>query len=502
MKKSRPAAPRKPSLTRRQALKAACRGLGGLAVAASLEGLEGCGAMPNNRCLQGGAAAAAADGGAAPSPSLATARGLLAGVDHLVVVFMENRSFDHFLGGLSLDAAYPAARALDGIKGDEQNPDGAGQMVKMSLLSGNGTYNPRHDWLSSRVAWNNGQNDGFVRANADQGLADDSQVMTYLDRGHLPFCYGLAGQSTLCERWFSSVMGPTWPNRFYMHAATSNGQTGNLPMGLDAADTIWDRLAEQCLAGKNYYAGGVPWYSVAFPSKSFSGNDAMTPEPIDGFFRDAASGNLPPFSLVDPDFEVNDAHPPHDLALAEAFLSSVHRALVNGPAWARTMLVITFDEHGGFYDHVAPPTTVDADADFRQLGFRVPALVAGPMVRAGRVVSTPFEHVSVAATLRARFGIRSLNARMDAANDLSSCVDPALASAPPASTSAALLPAVELAGTLARGGALHRTSQPEVHRLARRGGTPLHHLDLRSPYERVSSWLRRAQELEAVRVVG
>jgi phospholipase C len=484
-------------------LKVAGMGLGGLALA---DGLQGCGAMPNNRCLQGGGAPAAQSGGdAAASASLATARGLLAGVDHLVVVLMENRSFDHFLGGLCLDAAYPAASALDGIKGNEANPDGSGLMVKMSLLPGNGTYNPRHDWISSRIAWNNGMNDGFVRANADQGAAD-TQVMTYLDRGHLPFCYGLAAQSTICDRWFSSVMGPTWPNRFYVHAATSNGQTQNLPMGLDASDTIWDRLAAQCLAGKNYYAGGVPWYSVAFPSKSFSGNDSMTPEPIDGFFRDAASGNLPPFSLVDPDFEVNDGHPPHDLALAEAFLSSVHRALVNGPAWARTMLVITFDEHGGFYDHVSPPTTVDAAPDFRQLGFRVPAIVAGPMVHAGRVVSTPFEHVSIAATLRARFGIQSLNARMDAANDLSSCVDPALAGAlsTPASvsTSAALLPTVDLAGALARGGAVHRTSQPEMHRLARRGGVPLHHLDMRAPHERVASWLRHAQELEAVRVVG
>ena len=466
------------------------------------DGLEGCGAMPNNRCLQGGGPPpATSDGADSSSASASTARSLLAGVDHLVVVFMENRSFDHFLGGLCLDPTYPAAHTLDGIKGNEANPDNSGAMVQMSLLPGNGTYNPRHDWLSSRVAWNNGRNDGFVRANADQGVAD-TQVMTYLDRGHLPFCYGLAAQSTVCDQWFSSVMGPTWPNRFYFHAATSNGQTKNLPMGLDAADTIWDRLAEVCLAGKNYHAGGVPWYSVAFPSKSFSGNDAMTPEPIDGFFRDAASGNLPPFSLVDPDFEVNDGHPPHDLALAEAFLSSVHRALVNSPAWARTMLVVTFDEHGGFYDHVPPPTTADANADFRQLGFRVPAIVAGPMVHAGRVVSTPFEHVSVASTLKTRFGIRSLNARMDAAADLSVCVDPALAGVTPASTSASLLPTVNLAGALARGGAVHRTSQPEMHRLARGGGAPLHHLDMRTPYERVASWLRHAQELEAVRVVG
>jgi phospholipase C len=226
----------------------------------------------------------------------------------------------------------------------------------------------------------------------------------------------------------------------------------------------------------------------------------MVPEPIDGFFRDAASGNLPPFALVDPDFQSNDGHPPHDLALAEAFLSSVHRALVNGPAWGRTMLVISFDEHGGFFDHVPPPTTVDANPNFCQMGFRVPTLVTGPMVAAGRLVSTTFEHVSIAATLRTRFGIRSLNARMDAAADLSSCVDPSLAAAP-AATSAALLPTVELPRALAREGAIHSTSQPEMERLARRGGVPAHHLDPRTPHERVRSWLRHAQDLEAVRVV-
>jgi phospholipase C len=199
----------------------------------------------------------------------------------------------------------------------------------------------------------------------------------------------------------------------------------NRPMGLGAADTLWDRLAENCYQGKNYYSCSVPWYSAAFPTKSFSGNDAMTPEPIENFFRDAASGNLPHFSLVDPDYQINDGHPPHDLSLAEAFISSVHRALVNGPKWSRTMFILTFDEHGGFFDHVPPPQVVDDDPRFTQLGFRVPTLISGPMVKAGQVISTPFEHVSIAATLRSRFGLRSLNQRDEAANDLSICIDPA-----------------------------------------------------------------------------
>jgi phospholipase C len=336
-----------------------------------------------------------------------------------------------------------------------------------------------------------------VRVN---GGANQAEVMSYLGRQQVPFTHALAAQSTVCDRWFSSFMGPTWPNRFYLHATTAQGRTKNHPLGLDAPATIWERMADRCWTAKNYVAGAIPWYSVAFPTKSFSGNDAMVPEPIDGFFRDALSGNLPHFSLIDPDFQVNDGHPPHDLGLAEAFLSSIHRALVNGPGWARTLLVVAYDEHGGFYDHVPPPTVLDPHPDFRRLGFRVPAIVAGPMVRQGAVVSTPFEHTSVAATLQARFGIESLGARMDAANDLADCIDPArlLTSSPPLVT----LPTVELRGALMRGEVFHASSQPEMESLARAGGVPIEHVDTRAPLERVQSWLRHAQELEAVRVVG
>jgi phospholipase C len=260
-------------------------------------------------------------------------------------------------------------------------------------------------------------------------------------------------------------------------------------------------MAGACWTAKNYYAGAIPWYSAAFPAKAFSGNDSMVPETIDGVFRDAARGTLPHFALIDPDFEVNDGHPPHDLVMAEAFLASIHRALVTGPQWSRTLLVVTFDEHGGFYDHVAPPLVPDPRAAFRQLGFRVPTIVAGPMVRRGQVVSTTYEHLSIAATLRARFGIGSLGARMDAASDLSACIDPALV-VPSSSTTSSLLPTVEIRGALTRRGAFHASSQPEIARRARRGGVPAHHVDARPPVERLHSWLRHAQELEAVKVIG
>jgi phospholipase C len=333
--------------------------------------------------------------------------------------------------------------------------------------------------------------------------------MGYHRRDRLPVLYDLADRYVVCDRWFSSVMGPTWPNRFCLHAATAMGRKKNgQPVGLTAPPTVWERMAERCWTAKNYYAGAIPWYSVAFPAKSFSGNDAVSPEPIDRFFADAERGELPHFAIVDPDFQVNDAHPPHDLDLAEVFIASIHRALAAGPQWARSLLVVIFDEHGGFFDHVPPPLVPDPDPEFRRLGFRVPAVVMGPSVRRGAVISTPFDHVSILATLAVRYGIASLGPRMDAAADLSSCIDPAavagagsdgvVGSALPA----VLPPTIEVKASRALASAVRAGSQPEMERLAAQGGLPAHHVDRRSAAERVRAWLRRAEALEAVRVIG
>jgi phospholipase C len=450
--------------------------------------------MPN-RCADGPVTGAAAD-----------ASGALQAIDTFVVVMLENRSFDHLLGGLKLDAGYAAAAAIDGVTGAESNPDRDGAPVMARKMTGNGTLNPRHDWGSSRLAFNGGRNDGFVRVNAGSNQAE---AMGYFARDQLPFFHALASEFTVCDRWFSSVMGPTWPNRFYLHAGTAAGRKTNVPMGLSPPPTIWQRLADRCWTGKNYHSGAIPWYSVAFPANSFSGNDAMIPEPMDHFYRDAAAGQLPNFALIDPDFELNDGHPPHDLALCEAFVASIYRALAGGPQWARALLVITFDEHGGFFDHVPPPAAADPDADFRQLGFRVPTIVAGPRVRRGAVVSTTFEHVSIPATLAARFGIDSLGRRMDASHDLSSCLDPAadgpvaaMLTTTPMPMRAPALPIVALSASRALRSPLRASSLPELARAAAAGRVPAAHIDARPGAERVRSWLRHAQELEAVRVIG
>jgi phospholipase C len=155
--------------------------------------------------------------------------------------------------------------------------------------------------------------------------------------------------------------------------------------------------------------------------------------PIEEFFTDAEKGTLPNVVFIDPQFfgqGANDDHPDHDVRLGQALIASVYAALGKSPQWGRCMFILTYDENGGFFDHVPPPTTEDDEPEFRQLGFRVPSIVAGPFTRSGCTVTTEFEHVSILRTLARRFGLPSLNTRMSAANDLSSCIQPAYFDAP------------------------------------------------------------------------
>jgi phospholipase C len=142
---------------------------------------------------------------------------------------------------------------------------------------------------------------------------------------------------------------------------------------------------------------------------------------------------LPQVVYIDPHYfgnGANDDHPDHDIAMGQALIASVYAALAQSPQWNEVLFVITYDEHGGFFDHVPPPTTADDEAGFEQMGFRVPAVVAGPYVKRGCVIGTTFEHVSVLRTIQRRFGLTPFNARMEAANDLSPCIDPKFLGSP------------------------------------------------------------------------
>ncbi|AKU98498.1 Acid phosphatase [Labilithrix luteola] len=434
---------------------------------------------------------AGADGG--PPPEL-TAADLLGSIDHIVVLMMENRSFDHFLGSLASDTGYPNKAQIDGLKGTESNPAPDGSTVTVFKLDDFTPEDPPHSWDAAHAQFDGGLNDGFVKAHAGDA---QNQVMGFHDRSQIPLYYWFADNFTICDRWFASVMGPTWPNRYYLHAATSKGKKDNKPFLTDAPDTIWERLKAKNVTYKNYVAGSVGWYVGGFVANVFSLNPTS---PITNFFTAAKNGTLPSFSIIDPDFQASDDHPDHDIQRGQAFVASVYKALAESPAWNKTLLIVTYDEHGGFFDHVPPPKAQDDDPDFQQFGFRVPAFVIGPMVKKGYVSQTQFDHTSVAATVKTRFGIDSLSKRMDTANDLADCIDPDKvrnkAPAPPPTGMPQT--AMTLSAALERG--VGPSSQPMLEELVERGLAS--RLDTRPHRERIAEWLGHAERLGAVRIVG
>jgi phospholipase C len=402
--------------------------VGGMGVAAGAAAL-GCGSNSGGTAdASGGPDGAGADGAlpdAAPdasppdaavnactSTSSMTPAELLAHIDTIVVLCMENRSFDHYLGSLRF---IEGRTDVDGLTGTETNPSPSGGTVQVHQLDDFTPADPPHGWDAEHEQWNEGAMDGFVASHAGP---DEADVMGYHVRVQLPATYALADAGVVCNRWFCSVLGPTWPNRFYLHGATSNGQQGNLPAF--GFQSVFSQLDDAGVTNVNYYSD-VAWATGGY----FKLAGLKT---IEQFFEQAEAGTLPQFSIIDPLFfagNANDDHPDHDITLGQALIASVAAAIGQSPQWERTLFVLTYDENGGFYDHVPPPVATDDEPAFQQQGIRVPSIVIGPTVRRGCAVDTVLEHSSISKTLAVRHGLDPLNARATAANDLSACIDPA-----------------------------------------------------------------------------
>jgi phospholipase C len=341
------------------------------------------------------------------------------GITTWVFMMMENRSYDHFFGARSMVEGKPG----DGPKMTMTNLDTNNQPISLWTPDKNHLcdIDPPHGWESSRVQWNNGANDGFVIAHQMEHQNPTAiEPMQYLVRTDVPVSWALADQYATADRWFCAVMGPTWPNRFYWHAATSEGKMSNqLPTsGKLTEPSIYHRLDAKGIDWAYYY-GSLPLVSL------YAGLDQSHIRRFSDFLEDAAAGKLPPVVYIDPAFNENDDHPPVHPINGQELISTVYTALAKSPQWKNCNLVITYDEHGGFFDHVSPPKTVDQRAadGFDQLGFRVPTLVAGPYVKQGYVSSKVYEHCSALRHLEVTFGLEPLNQRTMAANDLSDFLD-------------------------------------------------------------------------------
>ena len=326
-------------------------------------------------------------------------------IDTIVVVMMENRSFDHYLGTLP---------GVEGLRAGMSNPDADGRPVPIFELGDDviADPDPDHSWTGGRRQLDGGRMDGFVVTTGS------AEPMGYYTARTIPWMRAFASTYTTFDHWFCSHLGSTYPNRNYLHAAQDFGLKSNdSDYGTDPR-TIYDLLDAAGVSWK-YYFIDLPFLATypKFQQWVEAGHIGTAAD----YLRDAIAGRLPPVSIVDPGFYVNDDPPPADIQLGQSYLSDIHDALAAGPHWASSALFVTYDEWGGFFDHVVPPKfpdlrpSTDLMDDHSQAGFRVPTMVAGPWARRGHIVSDAMEHASITRFIEWRFGLESLTPRDAAA---------------------------------------------------------------------------------------
>ncbi len=442
--------------------------------------------------------------GERPDPSRPAGTDTLPEIKHIVVLMMENHSFDNYFGtmtgrgeGLPLGA--------DGLPAAE-NADKDGKPVRAYHLESTHQVkdNPCQSWHATHLQWNSGGMDGFVAATQEvEPDAEPGVAMGYWTEQDLPFYHGLARTFPVLDRWFSSCLGPTFPNRRFLIAGTANGLIDDLPLHLldyPEAGTIFDSLTQHGISWTNYHPVTGDRHSrlrnfahyrrrtmkrrlarlgrglkdladvqkdIVFTADLFPMGIArhmLHVKGMDAFCQDAANGTLPAFSIVDPSFEEYSEENPQDIRKGESFAADVINRVMTGKGWPHTLLIWTYDEHGGYYDHVPPPEAVPPDdvpgramahrgpvlslahrllfpgnaksaendegpMSYDRYGVRVPAVVVSPYARKDCVISDVFDHTSVLKLVEEKWNLPALTKRDGAARSPLGALD---FSAPPA----------------------------------------------------------------------
>jgi phospholipase C len=381
-------------------------------------------------------------------------------IDHIVQLMLENRSFDHMLGFLYADRGNksPVGQDFDGLTGEEWNPDDLDRQVKVYRIQktdahpylmpgadpGEGFQNTNYQLFSTDIpaAGAVPANKGFVRS-FKAAIASDlaqhyrdtlpgteaRQIMGIYTPELLPILSGLAKGFAVCDAWFSSVPTMTMPNRAFAAAGTSQGHLDD-HVKIFTCPSIFGRLSDR----------GIDWAIFGYNRDPLTRHDFPdTQSAADrhfGHFRDfqerAGAGTLPAYTFLEPSWDPggNSQHPNYDVAAGEQLIHDVYYTLRNGKNWAATLLIITYDEHGGCYDHVAPPadavppgdgTVGEFGFDFTRFGVRVPAVLASPLIAAGtvyRAAQGRIDHTSVLKTISERWGTLPLTQRDRAAASL------------------------------------------------------------------------------------
>ncbi|MGF6612414.1 phospholipase C [Paraburkholderia sp. WSM4175] len=352
----------------------------------------------------------AADRYSLPRPALPAPTS--SGIDFIVLVTMENRSFDHFLGWVPGAEGRPANQQFKDAFGATQTP------FSLAAISAYGyqacaSVDPNHGFAGGRTQLASGAMNGWLLTPGTSLHQGDLLPIGYYTSADLPFFKAVASSYTIGDFYFSGILTSTFPNRLYLHS----GATDRLDDRTDTSSlaTIWDKLSDANV-DCNYYYHDVP-FTALYGTKYLG-----ISRPFAEFLLNASTGTLPSFCMVEPSFTgepegvSTDDHPHADIRDGEAFLGQVYEALRTSPTWSRTLMIIVYDEWGGFLEHVVPPTRPISNSELTlgndgKLGFRVPLALLGPRVRANSITRYPFDPSSIHALLQWRFGLQPLGVR-------------------------------------------------------------------------------------------
>jgi phospholipase C len=407
--------------------------------------------------------------GAMPAQTLgpATALDRQIPIEHVVVFMQENRSFDSYLGHLQAyeatkgitntiesppagasNPSYPA-NMLDGGAGDagsgsDAAPPGHPWMHAPQLCS----FDTAHSWGAAHIEYDKGANDGFYYANNDTGDTGEStqgiapaqlsgeRSLWWYDQTDLPFAYDLYSTFAMADHYHSALLGPTYPNRMYLYSATSFGVTTNLFPDISAYPTpetpviIFDELAVRGVSFA-WYTEGAAEEGVVLALGGGTRYGAPVTRTFTQFYADAKAGTLPQVSFLDGNnlnetTTGDDEHPPAEIEIGQHLIWQIVNAITTSPEWKSTVLFVVYDENGGFYDHVAPPSACPPDnlqpmltdtydqsqpGSFNQYGFRVPFVAISPFSKKSYVSHTTYSHTSITRFIEAKFKLPALTAR-------------------------------------------------------------------------------------------
>ena len=389
-----------------------------------------------------------------PFPHLPAGHVSMPEIRHVVVVMMENHSFDNLLGMVPYQV--PGRAGVDGLARRRGrllnvNRDAHGTKVRAAPASTPCQLHavPSQAWNASHISWNHGRNDGFVRASGPI-------AMRYWDKHDLPFTYSLAEHFPLGERFFCSTLCQTYPNRRFFFTGTASGliSTNNTTFSVPAANgTIFDRLDAHKIDYGIYAQQLASWLIIPDILKPAGRNARM--HSFDQFLTDAAAGHLPAFSFIDPNYDTTSEENPQDIQVGERFLAQLTNAVLHSPAWKHTALFITHDEHGGYYDHVPPPRAIkpdnikpmlepgDVPGGYDRYGFRVPLFVVSPWARKGYVSRVVQDHTSITAFIERKWNLPAMTFRDANAQPMTDYFDfrkPAFAKPPRLTAAPSLAP--------------------------------------------------------------